>query len=87
MNLKALNNVNKKDLPLEYRKIFTGEAVFETPLHQDLETNIEFSLEKNATGSTDIRIKIKDVIDYPLLPLIRTLKEYIRDLDLKGKLR
>lgn len=87
MNLKALNNVNKKDLPLEYRKIFTGDAVFETPLHQNLETGIEFSLEKNASGATDIRIKINDAIDYPLLPLIRTLKEHIRDLDMKGKLR
>ena len=86
MKLVSLNNLIKKDLPLEYRKIFSGAAVFETPFKKNIETGVEFSLEKNAAGVTDVRIKIKDAVDYPHLPLIRSLKKHIHDLEVKGQL-
>ncbi|TFG65286.1 MAG: hypothetical protein E4H36_00450 [Spirochaetales bacterium] len=82
----GIKNLVKKDLPLEYRKIFSGEAVFEITASSTLACTIEFSLERNAAGMTNIRVYFKNSIDYPLIPLMRALKAHIRALDTEGRL-
>lgn len=84
MKLKDLAEIVKKDVPLHYRNEYSANAVFSTLDGKDLKKRIEFIVEMAPTGHKDIRVNIIDPIDYPLIPLLKTLKEQIRELDKKG---
>jgi len=48
---------------------------------------MEFVIEIKPTGERDIDVKLKERIDYPLVPVIRALKEKIKALEENGDLR
>ena len=86
MTFIDLADIVKKDIPLHYRNEFTANAVFSTMDGKDLQKKIEFIVEMAPTGHKDIRVNIIDQIDYPLIPLLKTLKEHIQIMDKKGQL-
>lgn len=86
MQIIEIKNIIKKDIPLHYRNEFSGSLVYNTVQKKNLEKRIEFSLEKNALGSIDINIKVLEDLDYPLVPALKTIKNYLFDLNNKGKL-
>jgi len=86
MKVLEIRDLAKKDTPLHYRNEYTGMALLETPSKQPLQSRIRFTLERKATGGVDISVKLVDDINYPIMPVIRNLKEFIGDLDRKGKL-
>ncbi len=86
MRIIEIKNILKKDIPLHYRNEFSGSIVYETINSKPEEKKVEFILERSASGKIDVNINLLEEIDYPLIPAIRTLKEYILDLDKKGKL-
>ena len=47
---------------------------------------IEFVIETEPTGKKDVRIKLIDSVDYPLLPVMQNLKNFILSLDNDGRL-
>jgi hypothetical protein len=85
MKVLEIKNMLRKEVPLYYRRDFTGTAVLEIPL-KIVESPVEFTIETGPTGKKDIEITIRNTIDYPLIPLVKGLKEYISDLDQEGKL-
>ncbi|MFP4178958.1 MAG: hypothetical protein ACLFNZ_08175 [Spirochaetaceae bacterium] len=87
MKVLEIHNIEKKDIPLYYRNEYTGKAVLEYGPHKvPEEKSVEFILERSATGAVDISARFLDQINYPLLPALKVLKNYIRELDQKGKL-
>jgi len=52
-----------------------------------LQVPLEFSIEIKPTGERHIVVKLKNRISYPLMPVIRALKEEIRALERSGRLR
>lgn len=86
MTFKDLSDIVKKDIPLHYRNEFTANAVFSTFDGKELMRKIEFIVEMAPTGKKDIRVNILEQVDYPLVPLLKTLKEHIQTLDRKGNL-
>ncbi|MFP4363933.1 MAG: hypothetical protein ACLFR1_08685 [Spirochaetia bacterium] len=86
MRILEMKNLTKKDLPLHYRKEFLGQAVFETMEKKKVEKRIEFSLEHSPTGKIDVKVKLLEDLDYPLVPALNRLKDYIYKLEQKGKL-
>jgi hypothetical protein len=85
MMVVELLNIHRKDIPLHYRREFTGDAVFEL-MNRRIQTPVEFVLERKPLGATEVRVHILEAIEYPLLPIIRDLKTFIIDLDAKGRL-
>lgn len=85
MTILELNDVVRKENFIYYRREFTGKAIYDLPgrKHSGL---VEFTIETEPTGKKDIRIKIIDAVDYPLLAVIQTLKVFIMNLDNDGKL-
>lgn len=85
MTILTLTDITRKENFIYYRREFTGNALYELP-GRKLSGKVEFTIETAPTGKKDIRIKIVDEIDYPVLALIQNLKEFIMNLDNDAKL-
>lgn len=90
MKLLSIENIEKKqgDVPIYYRKDYMALALFQKTLHhqEQINVDIEFSVEMEPTGNKKIDVKIGGDVDYPLMPLIHSLKKEIRHLESKGKI-
>ena len=88
MELIAIKDVQRKDNPLLYRRDFVGKAVISYPVFdkkQEIEFAVDFSIEDTALGGARISATIPEKIDYPLVPVLRMIKEYITQLEGKGQ--
>jgi len=86
MKLNQIADIIKKNVPLHYRNEYTANAVFDLADGKSLSRRIEFIVEMSPIGSKDIRINFVDPIDYPLVPILKSLKDEITVLDRKGSL-
>jgi hypothetical protein len=86
MKLLSFDNIQKKDIPLHYRNEYTARARFGTSSGLNWANNIFFSIEMQPTGKKEIKIEFLDQLDYPLIPMMRVLREEINTLDRQGKL-
>ena len=86
MKLSQISNIVKKNVPLHYRNEYSATAVFDVADGKTLSRRIEFVVEMSPIGAKDIRINFVDPLDYPLVPVLKSLKEEINLLDRKGSL-
>ncbi len=86
--LISIENIElqKSDVPLYYIKKYYADAHFDVEGSDPRIIPVSFILEMEPTGNKKINVKIKEEIDYPMLPLMKMLKDEIRLLDQKGKL-
>ena len=85
MKVVSIKDMIRKDVPIYYRKLYTGVAVIEMT-NRNEDYRIDFAVEYKPTGHKEISVSFIDKIDYPLIPLIRELKQYINDLESAGGL-
>jgi hypothetical protein len=85
MKIVAIKNIIRKDVPIYYRRLFSGILVMEL-INKSAEYHIDFSIETKPTGQRDISVTLADLVDYPLIPLIKELKKFIDKLDGAGGL-
>jgi hypothetical protein len=85
MRLIQLINIQRKETPIYYRKEYSAEAILEF-LDKNLGVAIEFIVEHRPIGGVDVRVSLLDELDYPLLPVVNTIKSHIMDLQELGKL-
>lgn len=86
MRVLEIRDITKKHLHIHYRNEFKGAAVFEYSIDNREEVPVEFAVEHSADGVVDISAKMLGKLNYPLLPAMKSLKDHIRGLDMKGKL-
>lgn len=85
MKVVELKNIEKRDLAVDYRRVYTADAVLELP-GSTVEKRIEAALEHSPLGHVDIRVSLLESLDYPLIPVLNALKTAIIELERKGKL-
>lgn len=85
MQVREIKNLYREETGLYYRRNFTGLAVIELPI-KTIEEPLDFIIEVGPMGDKNIDIELKEKIDYPLLPVIKKLKEFITQLEQEGKL-
>jgi hypothetical protein len=85
MKVISIKDMIRKDVPIYYRKLYTGVAVLELVKGQE-EHRIDFAIEYKPTGQAEISVNFIEKIDYPLVPLTKELKTYIAGLDSSGGL-
>lgn len=85
MRIVEILDVTRKDLPIFYRREYQGSAVIEMQ-HRAQAKKVEFVIEHQPSGKLDIKVRLLEDIDYPLLPVVATLKDFILDLDKRGRL-
>jgi len=80
MKVINIKDMIRKDVPIYYRRLYTGVVVIEFN-NQHFEHRIDFSIEHKPTGHKEINIAFIDTIDFPLIPVNRELRTYILELD------
>jgi len=85
VTIREIKDISRKENFIYYRREFTGEALYGFP-DRNHTGKIEFTIETAATGKKDIRINLVDPVDYPVLPVMQGLKEFIKELDDNDKL-
>jgi len=85
MKVLEIRDIVRKDVPIYYRRLFTGTAVLEI-LDNALERRIEFTIETKPTGARETTVAMIESLDYPLVPVIKELKDCIASLDRSGAL-
>ena len=84
MKIVCIKDMIRKDVPIYYRKLYTGVAVIEMAKNEDY--RIDFSIEYKPTGQKEITVNFIDKVDYPLVPIIKELKAYIDNMESAGGL-
>jgi hypothetical protein len=85
MKIQQLRNIVRKDIPIYYRRLFSGTLDIEL-LGKVVERRIDFTIETLPTGMNQVSVTIAEPVDYPLIPLMREIKQYIITLDENGGL-
>ncbi|MDR3167483.1 MAG: hypothetical protein LBT93_06020 [Treponema sp.] len=85
MKILEIKNIIRKDVPIYYRRHFSGIAILEL-VNKSIERRIDFMIETKPTGAKEISLSVSDPVDYPLTPLIKELKTFVIDLDDRGGL-
>lgn len=85
MKIVEIKNITRKDVPIYYRRLYSGTVVLEL-MNKHIESPIEFQIEHKPTGQTEIGVNLSESIDYPLVPLHKELKNFIGALDSAGNL-
>lgn len=85
MKVLEIKEIVRKDVPIYYRRFFSGIARIEF-LENKMERHIDFFIETKPTGQKEILVTLAEPVDYPLVPLIRALKTAIDTLDDNGNL-
>ncbi|MDR2663863.1 MAG: hypothetical protein LBC31_12795 [Treponema sp.] len=85
MKITALKELIRKDVPIYYRRIFSGILVIDM-VNKTVESRIDFTIETKPTGLNEVIINNMQTVDYPLLPLRKEIKKYISVLDETGGL-
>ena len=85
MRIIEFKSISRKDVPIYYRRLYSGIAVMEI-INKPIEVPLDFQIEHKPTGQTEITITSMGTVDYPLVPLQKELKQFIGDMDSNGKL-
>jgi hypothetical protein len=85
VTILAITDISRKENFIYYRREFTGNALYDFPGSKKSGL-IEFSIETAATGKKNVQIRLLDPVDYPVLPVVKSLKDFILYLDNEGKL-
>jgi len=85
MKVLGLHNIVREEGVIYYRKCFTADVELELPL-KTIKSPIYFTIEMSPLGEKDIKIKFLETVEYPLLPILKSLKEIIKQQDYEGKL-
>lgn len=85
MRVIELRDLLRKETHLHYRREFTAKAVLDI-LDRSIEKRIEFSMEKTPLGSTTVKVTLIDPVEYPVLPLISGIRDFVSDLERDGSL-
>ncbi|MCL1959656.1 MAG: hypothetical protein FWF68_08660 [Spirochaetes bacterium] len=85
MKIVTIKDMIRKDVPIYYRKLYTGIVVIDLN-NTSKEHRIDFSIEYKPTGNKEITFSFIDSVDYPLIPLSKEVKKFIDELESSGRL-
>ena len=86
MVVHGIDELIKKDIPLYYRNEYEGMGDLEY-LGERHRVPVAFSVEIKPDGERIVAVRVKEKLDYPLLPIVRALKETIFSMEKDGRLR
>lgn len=85
MELVDIRNIKTSQVSVYYHMQYTGNAVFEIGGRETI-SPILFVIEIGPLGEKKVSVKILQSIDYPLIPLLRVLRERVIELYNSGVL-
>lgn len=85
MRILEFQNLEREDVQIFYIRKYSAKALIEFPIKQEI-VNINFSIEMNSFCHKEVSLQILDKIDYPLLPVKKSLLDFINNLENEGRL-
>ena len=85
MKVVELRDLSRRDSPVHYIKELTAVAVLEWGQRQS-ESDVAITLEHRPLGPPDVRVHLLDAVEWPTLPVINAIKDFVVDLESRGKL-
>jgi hypothetical protein len=86
MKITAIKDLIRKDVPIYYRRVFSGTLIIDL-LNKTVKSQINFTIETKSTGLNEVIINnMAPPVDYPLIPLVKEVKKFILILDETGEL-
>lgn len=85
MKALELKDLHRKDNSLYYRREYSGIAVLETRGHCN-ELPLSFVIERKAVGAPDVTIALGSDPAWPVVPVVRSIKHLVLELDKSGGL-
>ena len=85
MRVVELQNLVREDVQIFYIRKYTATAVLDLTA-RTANVDISFSIEMDPLGCKNFTLSIKTQIDYPLIPIRKTILDYITNLEVEGKL-
>lgn len=79
-----MDEIKKKDTLIYYRNEYTGRASFALIGDKRASVNFSSTVEIKPTGERDIIVELLDRIDYPVIPIIKSLKSEILSIEKEG---
>jgi hypothetical protein len=85
MRVLELKDLKRKETPLHYIREFHAVAVLET-IDGGREAGLAFTIERKPVGRPDVSVRFLEEPDWPLVPLLRSVKDIILEMDRDGRL-
>lgn len=85
MRVVALRGLKRKDSPIIYMREWSGVAVLQG-MGNEVEHPVRVVIESKPFGPPDIHIDFLDHPDWPVLPLLKSIKHLVLEMDKAGSL-
>lgn len=85
MKVVELRELSRRESPVHYIKELTAVAVIEWNEKRS-ESDIAITLEHKPVGPPEVHISLLEAVDWPALPVIHAIKEYVIELERAGRL-
>ena len=85
MRVVELQNLERKDVQIFYIRKYTATAVLDLTA-RTANVDIDFTIEMDPLGCKNFSLDIKSTLDYPLIPIRKSILDYITKLEVEGKL-
>jgi hypothetical protein len=85
MRVVELRDLCRRDSPVHYIKELTAVAVIEWNERRS-ESDISITLEHKPLGPPEVRVHLLDAVEWPTLSVIHTIKDYVLDMESRGRL-
>jgi hypothetical protein len=85
MKIVQLKNIIRKEVPIYYRRLYSGVVEIEL-LNKLEERAVDFTIEVKPTGQKSVSVTMSEPVDYPLVPLMKELRQFLINLDDTGQL-
>jgi hypothetical protein len=85
MRVVELRELCRRESPVHYIKELTAVAVIEWN-ERISESDISITLEHKPLGSPDVHVHLLESVEWPVLPVIHAIRDYVVDLERRGKL-
>ena len=86
MEVISIDDIERKPLAVSYRRAYEGTAVLKIGEVPKNTKRIEFTLEQSPMGKHEVHVSFLEDADFPLVPAIRALRQYIEQLQREGDL-
>lgn len=86
MEVISIDDIERKPLAVSYRRAYEGTAVLKIGEVPKNTKRIEFTLEQSPMGKHEVHVSFLEEADFPLVPAIRALRQYIEQLQREGDL-
>jgi hypothetical protein len=85
MRVVELRELNRRDSAIHYIKELTAVAVLEYDQRRS-ESDIAITLEHKPVGPPDVTVHLLDAVEWPTLPVIHAIRDYVTELERTGRL-